>query len=65
MLNGKNRVFNPYFFNWYLSNEKSTFAENSMSEKISFSLAIFMGNPSLRSTVRGHSIKYVVNKFFI
>ena len=32
MLNSKNRVFNPYFFNLYLSNKKSLLAENSRAE---------------------------------
>ena len=59
MLNNKNRVFNPYFFNWYLFNEKTAFVDKSrvepiifFIEKISFSLKLFsghfMGNPSLR-----------------
>ena len=59
MLNSNNAVFNPYFFNWYLSNEKTAFVDKSrvestifFIEKISFSLKLFfgdfMGNPSLR-----------------
>ena len=59
MLNSKNRVFNPYFFNWYLSNEKMAFVDRSRVEPSiffiekyhflwNFSLVIFMGNPSLR-----------------
>ena len=30
MLNSKNRVFNPYFFNRCLSNENNTFADYSI-----------------------------------
>ena len=59
MLNSKNGVFSPYFFNWYLSNEKTAFVDKSrveptifFIEKISFSFKLFsghfMGNPSLR-----------------
>ena len=50
MLNSNNKVFNPYF-NWYLSNEKTTFADNSnvepsifFMEKISYSLKLFSGH---------------------
>ena len=50
MLNSNNKVFNPYF-NWYLSNEKNTFADNSnvepsifFIEKISYSLKLFSGH---------------------
>ena len=59
MWNSKNRVFNPSFFNWYLSNNKTDFVDKSrvepsifFIEKISFSLKLFyghfLGNPSLR-----------------
>ena len=63
MLNSKNRVFNPYFFNWYLSNEKTAFVDKSrveptilFIEKISFSLKLFSGHfyrQSFIKTVRG------------
>ena len=50
MLNSKNNVFNPYF-NWYLSNEKNFFTDNSRVEptiffhgKILFSLKLFSGH---------------------
>ena len=50
MLNSKNS-FLPIFFNWYLSNEKTAFADNSrvnptifFIEKISFSLKFFSGD---------------------
>ena len=56
-LNSKNRVLNPYP-NWYLSNEKSTFADNWRAEHTilcmekkflrNFFLAILNGNSSLR-----------------
>ena len=32
LLNSKNRILNPIFFNWYLANEKKTFADNSRVE---------------------------------
>ena len=63
MLNSKNRVFNPYFFNRYLSNEKNNFADNSsvepaifLMEKLSFSMKLFSGHfygQSFIKTVRG------------
>ena len=59
MLNSKNRVFNPYFLIGTCPLRKNTFKDNFRieptiicMEKISFSLklslAIFMGNRSLR-----------------
>ena len=36
MLNSKNRVFNPYFFNWYLSSEKTAFVDKSRVEPTIF-----------------------------
>ena len=63
MLNSKNDVFNPYFFNWYLSHEKTAFVDKSrvnptlfFIEKISFSLKLFSGHfygQSFIKTVRG------------
>ena len=63
MLNSKNGVFSPYFFNWYLSNEKTAFVDKSrveptifFIEKISFSLKLFSGHfygQSFIKTVRG------------
>ena len=63
MLNSKNRVFYPYFFNCYLSNEKTAFVDNSrvkatifFIEKISYSLKLFSGHfygQSFIKTVRG------------
>ena len=63
MLNSKNRVFNPYFSNWFLSNEKTAFVDKSMVEptiffieKISFSLKLFSDHfdgQSFIKTVRG------------
>ena len=63
MLNSKNRVFNPIFFNWYLSNEKTAFVDKSrveptifFIEKISFSLKLFSGyfyGQSFIKTIRG------------
>ena len=63
MLNSKNRVFNPFFFNCYLSNEKTAFVDDSrvkatifFIEKISFSLKLFSGHfygQSFIKTVRG------------
>ena len=63
MLNSKNRVFIPIFFNWYLSNEKTAFVDKSrveptifFIEKISFSLKLFSGHfygQSFIKTVRG------------
>ena len=63
MLKCKNRVFNPYFFNCYLSNEKTAFVDNSrvkatifFIEKISFSLKLFSCHfygQSFIKTVRG------------
>ena len=51
MLNSKNGVFIPYFFNWYLSIEKTAFVDKSrveptifFIEKISFSLKLFSGH---------------------
>ena len=51
VLNSKNRVFNPYFLNRYLSNEKNTFANNSrveptifLMEKLLYSLKLFSGH---------------------
>ena len=48
MLNSKNGVFLPIFFNCYLSNEKTAFVDKSrveptiiFIEKISFSLKLF------------------------
>ena len=32
VLNSKNRVFNPYFFNWYLSNGKTALVDKSRVE---------------------------------
>ena len=50
MLNSKNS-FQPIFFDWYLSNEKNTFADNSgvestifFIEKIPFSLELLSGH---------------------
>ena len=50
VLNSKNRVFNTYFFNWYLSYEKNTVADNLrvkptiiFMDKISFSLKLLSG----------------------
>ena len=37
MLNSENRVFNPYFFNCYLSNEKTAFVDDSRVKAIIFS----------------------------
>ena len=62
MLNGKNRVFNPYFSIGTCPMRKRLFADKSrvehtffFIEKISFSLELFsghfMGNPSLRLSV--------------
>ena len=63
MLNSKNEVFQPIFFNWYLSNEKTAFVDKSrveptifFIEKISFSLKLFSGHfygQSFIKTVRG------------
>ena len=63
MLNSKNRVFSPYFFNMYLSNEKMANVDKSrieptifFIEKISFSLKLFSGHfygQSFIKTVRG------------
>ena len=63
MLNSKNRVFSPIFFNRYLSNEKTAFVDKSrieptifLIEKISFSLKFFSGHfygQSFIKTVRG------------
>ena len=69
MLSSKKRSFQPIFFNWYLSNEKTAFVDKSrveptifFIEKISFSLKLFsghfMGNPSLR-------LSEVLNDVFI
>ena len=51
MLSSKNRVFYPLFFNWYLFNDKTAFADNSrvrptifFIEKKSFSLKLFSGH---------------------
>ena len=59
MLNSKKESFQPIFFNWYLSNEKTACVYKSrveptifFIEQISFSLKLFSGhfkgNPSLR-----------------
>ena len=63
MLNRKKRSFQPIFFNWYLSNEKTAFVDKSsveptifFIEKISFSLKLFSGHfygQSFIKTVRG------------
>ena len=63
MLNSKKQSFQPIFFNWYLSNEKTTFVDKSrveptifFIEKISFYLKLFSGHfygQSLIKTVRG------------
>ena len=55
--------FQPIFFNWYLSNEKTAFVDKSrveptifFIEKISFSLKLFSGHfygQSFIKTVRG------------
>ena len=72
MLNSKNRVFSPYFFNRYFSNEKTAFVDKSrieptifLIEKISFSLKLFSGHfygQSFIKTVRGPflTIKYIL-----
>ena len=51
MLNSKKQSFQPIFFNWYLSNEKTAFVDKSrveptifFIEKISFSLKLFSGH---------------------
>ena len=73
MLNSKKRSFQPIFFNWYLSNEKTAFVDKSrveptifFIEKISFSwnfsLVIFMGNPSLRLSEVLKKIDVKMNK---
>ena len=64
MLNSKNS-FQPIFFDWYLSNEKTAFVDKSrveptifFIEKISFSLKLFSGHfygQSFIKTVRGPS----------
>ena len=56
-------VFSIHIFNWYLSNEKNNFADNSsvepalvLMEKLSFSMKIFSGHfygQSFIKTVRG------------
>ena len=63
MLNSKNRVFKPIFFNRYLSNEKAASVDKSrieptifFIEHISFSLKLFSGHfygQSFIKTVRG------------
>ena len=79
MLNSKNRVFNPYFFNWYLSNEKTAFVDKLrveptifVIEKISFSLKPFSGHfygQSFIKTVRGPllfmNLKHVKSVMFL
>ena len=65
MLNSKNSVFNPFFLNRCLSNEKNTFADNSrveptifLMEKLSFSFKLLSGDfygQSFIKTVRGPS----------
>ena len=51
MLNKRKQNFLLIFFNWYLSNEKAAFADNSrvkptkfFIKKISFSLKLFCGH---------------------
>ena len=66
MLKSKKKSFQPIFFNWYLSNEKTTFVDKSSVEptifsieKISFSLKLFSGHfngQSFIKTVRGPCI---------
>ena len=66
MLNIKNQSCLPLFFNWYLSNEKTAFADNSrvkpiifFIEKISFSLkllSVFFYGQSFIKTVLGPSM---------
>ena len=63
MLNSKKQSFQPIFFNWYMSNEKTAFVDKSsvettifFIEKISFSLKHFSGHfygQSFIKTVRG------------
>ena len=63
MLNSKKQSFQPIFFNWYLSNEKTAFVDKSrveptifFIEKISFSLKLFpvhFYGKSFIKTVRG------------
>ena len=60
MLNSKNIVFNPFIFNWYLSNEKTVFVDKSRVEPTiffhrkniiffeTFLWSFFVGNPLLR-----------------
>ena len=72
MLNSKNRVFQPIFFNCYLSNEKTASVDNSrvkatifFIEKISFSMKLFSGHfygQSFIKTVRG---PYIHNVLFL
>ena len=71
MLNSKNRVLLPIFFDWYLSNEKKAFPDNSrvkhtifFLEKISFSLDLFSGHfygQSFIKTVQGPLMVRFVN----
>ena len=73
MLNSKNS-FQPIFFNWYLSNEKTAFVDKSMvepaiffREKISFSLKLFSDHfygQSFIKTVRGPLLPGGANSFF-
>ena len=63
MLNSKKQSFQPIFFNWYLSNEKTAFVDMSrvepticFIEKISFSFKLFSGHfygQSFIETVQG------------
>ena len=63
MLNSRNRGFNP-FFNRYLSNIKSPFADNSKAEPTTFTtgkiscslklLSVHFYGQSIIKTVRGH-----------
>ena len=67
MLNSKNRVFYPYFFKWYLSNEKTAFVDKLRDEptfffmeKISFAFKLFSGHfhgQSFIKTIRGPLVK--------
>ena len=63
MLNSKKKSFQPIFFNWYLSNEKTAFLAKLrveptifFIEKISYSLKLFSGHfygQSFIKTVQG------------
>ena len=72
MLNSKKLSFQPIFFNWYLSNEKTAYVDKSrveptilFIEKISFSLTLFSGHfygQSFIKTVRGPLLTSILNR---